>query len=150
MELKEKHCWREIDVDAVKSNYELIKKISDKPFYTVVKANAYGHGAKYMAKIYQELDTFGFCVSSFDEAMELRHSGVTRPILILGYTDPGKAYHSAILTEFDGSLYTSDARTSVWTGKAAFTKLEQGKEYEFIVEKGVIVDAREYREDGAD
>ena len=46
MELKEKHCWREIDLDTVKNNYELIKEISDKPFYTVVKAKAYGHGAK--------------------------------------------------------------------------------------------------------
>ena len=91
MELKEKHCWREIDLDAVKNNYELIKEISDKPFYTVVKANAYGQGAKYMAKVYSDLDTYGFCVSSFDEAMELRKNGITKPILILGYTDPSKA-----------------------------------------------------------
>ncbi len=129
MELKEKHCWREIDVDAVKSNYELIKKISDKPFYTVVKANAYGHGAKYMAKIYQELDTFGFCVSSFDEAMELRHSGVTRPILILGYTDPGKAHELFVnnLTQViisldyatrlnDAALYPVDCHVKLDTG----------------------------------
>ena len=50
MELKEKHCWAEIDVDAIKSNYKLIKYIMDKPFYTVLKADAYGHGAKYLAK----------------------------------------------------------------------------------------------------
>lgn len=92
MELKEKHCWAEIDVDAIRSNYELIKYTLEKPFYTVVKADAYGHGAKYIAKIYSEMDTFGFCVSNFSEAMELRNSGITKPILILGYTEPNKAY----------------------------------------------------------
>ena len=46
MELKEKHCWAEIDVDAIRSNYELIKYTLEKPFYTVVKADAYGHGAE--------------------------------------------------------------------------------------------------------
>lgn len=92
MELKEKHCWAEIDVDAIKSNYELIRYTMEKPFYTVVKADAYGHGAKYLAKIYSEMDTFGFCVSSFSEAMELRSAGITKPILILGYTEPNKAY----------------------------------------------------------
>ncbi|MCR4804264.1 MAG: hypothetical protein K5981_01240 [Clostridia bacterium] len=42
------------------------------------------------------------------------------------------AEQSPILVEFDGDLYTSDARTSVWTGKAALTKLEQGENYSLI------------------
>ena len=92
MELREKHCWAEIDIDAIRNNYELIKYITDKPFYTVVKANAYGHGAKYLAKVYSEMGTFGFAVSNFSEAMELRTAGITKPILILGYTEPNKAY----------------------------------------------------------
>ncbi len=92
MDLRERHCWAEIDIDAIKSNYQLIKYTLDRPFYTVVKADAYGHGAKYIAKIYSELDTFGFCVSSFNEAMELRNAGITKPVLILGYTEPNKAY----------------------------------------------------------
>ena len=49
------------------------------------------------------------------------------------YEDYGRgqtwAEKSPILVEFDGDLYTSDARTSVWTGKAAITKLEQGEDY---------------------
>ncbi len=34
---------------------------------------------------------------------------------------------SAVCTEFDGKLYTNGARTSAWSGKAVFTKLEQNK-----------------------
>ena len=92
MELKERHCWAEINVDALKHNYNLIKDTFGRPFYTVVKADAYGHGAKFMAKLYSELDAFGLCVASFGEAMELREAGITKPILILGYTEPSKAY----------------------------------------------------------
>ncbi len=92
MELREKHCWAEIDVDALRHNYNLIKDTFKRPFYTVVKADAYGHGAKYLAKLYSELDCFGLRVASFGEAMELREAGITKPILILGYTEPKMSY----------------------------------------------------------
>ena len=92
MELLERHCWAEIDVDALKHNYNLIKNTFGRPFYAVVKADAYGHGARYLAKLYSEMDCFGFCVASFGEAMELRKAGITKPVLILGYTEPAKAY----------------------------------------------------------
>lgn len=45
------------------------------------------------------------------------------------YKIPGEYKKSPILVEFDGELLTSDARTSVWSGKAIFTKIEQGQEY---------------------
>lgn len=47
-------------------------------------------------------------------------------------TSQDRAMESPILTEFDGELYTSDARTSVWTGKAALTKLEQGQDFALL------------------
>lgn len=43
-----------------------------------------------------------------------------------------RAMESAILTEFDGDLYTSDERSSVWTGKAALSKLVQGEDFALI------------------
>ncbi|MCR4805692.1 MAG: hypothetical protein K5981_08575, partial [Clostridia bacterium] len=42
------------------------------------------------------------------------------------------AKNSAICVEFDGDLYTSVERSSVWTGKAALTKLTQGDDYSLI------------------
>jgi len=92
MELYERHCWAQVNVDALKHNYNLIKDTFGRPFYAVVKADAYGHGAKYLAKMYSRMDCFGLCVASFGEAMELRNAGITKPILILGYTEPTKAY----------------------------------------------------------
>ncbi len=44
-------------------------------------------------------------------------------------TSLSKCLKSAICVEFDGELLTSDARTSIWSGNAAFTKIEQGEDY---------------------
>ena len=37
-----------------------------------------------------------------------------------------------ICTEFDGELYTNTERTSIWKGKAIFTKIEQGESFSLI------------------
>ena len=92
MKLIEKHCWAEIDVANAKSNFQLIKNTSDRNLYAVVKADAYGHGASYLAKIYEEMGAYGLCVATFCEAIALRKAGITKPILILGYTDPALSY----------------------------------------------------------
>ena len=91
MNLPEKHCWADISLQAIKSNYNFIKNSFEKPFYVVLKADGYGHGARYLAKIYEEMGAYGVAVSCFAEAMELRNSGIKLPILILGYTSPEKA-----------------------------------------------------------
>ena len=41
----EKHCWAEIDLTALRENYEYIRRTVGGPVCAVVKADAYGHGA---------------------------------------------------------------------------------------------------------
>ncbi|MBQ7283944.1 MAG: alanine racemase [Oscillospiraceae bacterium] len=91
MNLLEKHCWAEISLDAIRDNYNFIKNSFGRPFYVTLKADGYGHGARYLAKFYEQMGAFGIAVSCFAEAMELRNSGVMLPILILGYTSPDNA-----------------------------------------------------------
>ena len=53
---------------------------------TVIKANAYGHDSKLIAPILEktpEVDSFS--VVNVEEAVELRESGVKKPVAILGY-----------------------------------------------------------------
>lgn len=38
----------------------------------------------------------------------------------------------SVYVDFDGSLYTSTERTSIWTGKAALTEIKNGAEYSLI------------------
>lgn len=56
--------------------------------FAVVKANAYGHGAVPVAKTALKAGASGFCVAILDEGLELRHSDIVNPILVLGIVSP--------------------------------------------------------------
>ena len=81
--------YAKIDLDAIAHNIALVKrKIPDgTKLMLVIKADAYGHGAVAIAREFEtEADYFG--VAEMNEALELRHAGIRKPILILGYTSP--------------------------------------------------------------
>ena len=85
---KRKRFWAEIDMNAAEKNFNIIKSklASNTKLCCVVKANAYGHGAVYLSKLYESLGADFFAVSNIEEAMQLRNNGIKTPILILGYT----------------------------------------------------------------
>ena len=85
-----KRFWAEVDLDVAEANYNIIRsRISHGvKLCCVVKANAYGHGAPMLAKLYEELGADWFAVSNIEEAMQLRQHRIKKPILILGYTPP--------------------------------------------------------------
>ncbi len=83
-----RRTWAEVDLDAIRHNYEALRRHIGKSvkFLGVVKADAYGHGAVHVARTLQDLGADYLAVSSLDEAMELRANGIVMPILILGHT----------------------------------------------------------------
>ena len=52
-------------------------------------------------------------------------------VLVISYEKTVGGFGN-VRVEFDGELYTSDSRTSVWKGEAAFTEIEQGIEFGLI------------------
>lgn len=84
----QKRTWAEISLDNIRHNYLAIRRSLPEGcrFLGVVKADAYGHGALPAAKLLQESGADYLAVSCLDEAMELRGSGISMPILILGHT----------------------------------------------------------------
>lgn len=83
------HCWAEIDLDALAHNFRLIQeKAAPAAVCAVVKADAYGHGDRMVARTLAEAGAAWFAVSSLAEARHLRRSGIKQPILILGMTRP--------------------------------------------------------------
>jgi len=81
--------WAEIDLDAIGFNIESIKKNINEntKIVAVIKADGYGHGAVMIAKrLESDSRVWGFAVATAAEAMELRNSGIQKPILILSYT----------------------------------------------------------------
>ncbi len=82
--------WIELDAAAVRQNILGFRALlSEKTkLYSVVKSNAYGHGLKAFSKIADTAGVDGFCVDSVVEGAKLREEGITKPILVLGYTLP--------------------------------------------------------------
>ena len=82
--------WIEIDRAAIAHNYKILRGLLPKKtlFMAVVKSNAYGHG---LLDFSREIDTLGpdwFGVDSVVEGVALRKAGVTKPMLVLGFTLP--------------------------------------------------------------
>ncbi len=79
--------WVEIEESAPDWNLRQLRACSESgqnfPVCAVVKANAYGHGAREIVSLLPS--AAWFAVNSLDEGFELRHNGVERPILLLGY-----------------------------------------------------------------
>lgn len=81
-----RRAWAEIDESALIHNFKIIKQTAQSKVCAVVKADAYGHGVDIIAPILQNAGAPWFAVSNVEEAIELRELGITKPILILGYT----------------------------------------------------------------
>ena len=77
-----------INLEAIRSNINQVKcKLKkDTKLMVIVKADAYGHGAVEVSKALENDMADAYGVAIIEEAMELRKAGITKPILILGYT----------------------------------------------------------------
>ncbi len=92
--------WAEISLSKLKANLARLRLLTgpDRRIMAVVKADAYGHGAVPVAETLEKAGIDWFGVATAEEAIELRHGGISRPILLLGglyLSDP------AHLVEYD-------------------------------------------------
>lgn len=100
--------WIEVSEQALRNNLTRLRTMLSPGcrLMAVVKANAYGHGATNIAPILVDAGANYLAVATLDEAIEIRQSGLTVPILVLGYTPPwlagAAALHNIALTLFDG------------------------------------------------
>jgi alanine racemase len=78
--------WAEIDLDALARNFGVIRAQvgPEMKILAAVKANAYGHGAVECARRLEAEGVDWFGVALPEEGIELRNSGISRPILCLG------------------------------------------------------------------
>ena len=97
----------EIDLDALKHNFEEIKKAvtPGTDILAVVKADAYGHGALETAKTLIDGGAAGLCLATIDEAVELRKHGITVPMMTLGFTDSSR-FEDAVRYDVEQSVYS--------------------------------------------
>lgn len=90
---KTERAWIEVNVGNLRHNVETLKKVMQPgcELMAVVKAQAYGHGAVLTASYLNKMGVMAFAVATINEGITLRKSGIRGEILILGYTDVGRA-----------------------------------------------------------
>lgn len=85
--MSEKRAEAVICTDNLRKNYNFIKElVSPAKVISVVKAEAYGHGAVEVCRILQSEGCGIFAVATADEGLALRHAGIESDVLILGVT----------------------------------------------------------------
>ncbi len=85
--MSEKRAEAVICTENLRKNYNFIKElVSPAKVISVVKAEAYGHGAAEVCRILQSEGCGIFAVATADEGMALRNAGINADILILGVT----------------------------------------------------------------
>lgn len=85
-----KRVYAQINLDAICRNVrQVIEKVGPSvDVMAIVKTDAYGHGAVPVSKALEEIGVDAFGVATVEEALQLRKSGIDKPILILGYVFP--------------------------------------------------------------
>ncbi|MGI5838260.1 MAG: alanine racemase [bacterium] len=101
--------WVEIDLDAIAHNVRTIRQaLADKvKLMAVVKADGYGHGMSEVAEtaLANGADCLG--VTTLAEGLELRSSGFTVPVLILGITPTADA-EAVVENDLTQTVCTAD------------------------------------------
>ena len=100
--------YANIHMDALGKNLSSMKANlkEETKMIGVIKADAYGHGAVPIATYMQQKEyVWGFATATEEEAVELRNAGITKPILILGFTFP-EHYEQMAKLEIRPAVFT--------------------------------------------
>ncbi len=120
--------YASIDLDAVRENAEHMKgNLSEKTkLMGVIKTDGYGHGAIPIARELEPLDyMFGFAVATAEEAFILRKAGITKPVLILGYTFP-YSYERLIEEKVRMAVFREDSLEAISTAVKKLREKDSG------------------------
>lgn len=76
--------WIEIDVDAVRNNLDQVRSVLEEKviLIAVLKAEAYGHGARDIARLLNQQGVDFFAVTFLYEALQLRKAGIPSNMLV--------------------------------------------------------------------
>ncbi len=100
-----------VNLEAVSSNLQSVRRKSGKKILAVVKAAAYGHGAVKVSEtlVREGVEMLG--VATIEEGIQLREAGIKTPVLVLGSVYPFDNYRQVIkydLTPIIASLESAE------------------------------------------
>jgi alanine racemase len=80
-----------IDLTRLAANFRAIETHTGRPLMPVVKADAYGHGAARVARLFETLGAPLLSVAFVEEGASLRRAGIRSPILVMAGVGPEEA-----------------------------------------------------------
>jgi alanine racemase len=85
MPIEDTRAWIEVDLDAMRANYDTIRRSvgARAAMIPMVKADGYGLGVASVVRALDPLEPWGFGVATAEEGAELRALGVSRPVLVV-------------------------------------------------------------------
>lgn len=88
MLMQRERAWVEINLSAIAHNVRQVTSLLTAPtdLMAIVKADAYGHGARIVAQTALQTGARWLGVATIPEGIELREAGIDAPILVLGAT----------------------------------------------------------------
>lgn len=100
-----KRTWLEINRTALYHNIDQLKGlIGAMQLGIVVKANAYGHGIELVAPLFAQHPAVDWLfTATIQEALTVRATGVTKPVLVMSYYDA--PFEEAIVKNIDLVVY---------------------------------------------
>lgn len=123
---KIRRVYARVDLDRIVENIRQLRRRlpEEARLIAVVKTDAYGHGAPQVASALEHRSyIWGFATATMDEAVTLRQSGISKPILVLGCVFPDE-YEEMIRLDIRAAIYRPDmavemAETAKRLGKKA-------------------------------
>ena len=96
-----------VNLRTIRKNAEEIRRQSGTRLFSVVKANAYGHGAEEVANALHDLSD-GFCVALLEEGVALRYAGIAKPILLLSPVETVREAEDALAANLTLTVESTD------------------------------------------
>ena len=83
MAIDHTRAWVDVNLSALRANYDTVRRRAGAAVLPMVKADAYGIGVERVVRTLEPAEPWGYGVATATEGRELRQLGVTRPILVM-------------------------------------------------------------------
>lgn len=106
--MRRDRAWVEVDLNALAHNVQQLRNLLSPAteLMTVVKADAYGHGAVTVAQTVLQHGASWLGVATIPEGIELREAGIKAPILLLGATNTSEQVQAIAQWQLQPTLCT--------------------------------------------
>ena len=110
--------WAEVNLKALRRNYQRIKACTESELMPIVKADAYGHGVIPIVNSLRELGVSRFGVALLEEALEVKQAFPDLTLMVIGNT-PARFSEILVREDIIPAVYQYDQAEALSQAAAA-------------------------------